>query len=379
MPTIARVHGGPAVSVRRLVESLRFHGLVQPDVFAGLVDGAESDSAWALLKPRISFIFGPRRLGWAPGLTANLIAHRPEVVFLNGLWQYHAFAAYRASRYLGVPLVVSPRGGLEPWALRNGRLQKSFANILFQRRMLRSAAAIVVTSQMEADGVRAAGYRAPIGIIPNGVDIVTRRAQDAPTKRTALFLSRVHPKKGILDLLEAWMELRPADWTLKIVGPSEGGFGEVVARRIFDMGLGDSVVYLGPLWGDRQAEAYASAHLFVLPSYSENFGMVVGEALAAGVPVVTTQATPWESLVIHECGWWIPVGKDALKIALVDALGRSGSELARMGRNGRALIERQFSWTHRAEAMANLLAWVKNPSIETEGFDLEIAGRQAHS
>jgi glycosyltransferase involved in cell wall biosynthesis len=376
MPTIARVHGGPAVSVRRLVESLRVHGSVEAVVFAGLADGWDFDPAWGLLKPRISSIVGPRRLGWTPGLTSQLIGYRPDVIFLNGLWQYHALAAYRASRHLGVPMVISPRGALEPWALRNGRLQKSLANNLFQRWMLQSAAAIVVTSQMEADGVRAAGYRAPIGIIPNGIDVAAVRSRVASTKRTALFLSRVSPKKGILDLLEAWAELRPADWLLKIVGPSERGFGEVVVKRISDLGLGDSIMYLGPLWGERQAEAYASSDLFVLPSYSENFGMVVGEALAAGVPVVTTQATPWESLVIHGCGWWIPVGKDALKTALADALARSVSELARMGRNGRALIERQFSWQQRAEAMASLLTWVKDPSTGTEGFYLDIAGNQ---
>jgi glycosyltransferase involved in cell wall biosynthesis len=260
---------------------------------------------------------------------------------------------------------------LEPWALRQGRVKKWIAGVLFQREMLQRAACIVATSRMEAEGIRLAGVTSPVAIIPNGVDLPPesfrafgKLRDGGDCRRTALFLSRIHPKKGILDLLTAWKSLAPQDWRLRIVGPSEGGHAGVVSQSIRALGLQPSVSIEKPLWGDDKMRAYAQAELFILPSYSENFGLAIAEALAAGVPVVTTKATPWEELVKERCGWWTGVGAAALTMALSAALKTPTAELATMGQRGRALMERRYSWRVVAEDMMELYRWVLGETKE---------------
>src|SRR6185369_15513882 len=108
----------------------------------------------------------------------------------------------------------------------------------------------------------------------------------------ALFLSRIHPKKGLLNLIEAWARLRPKNWELCIAGPDETNHLAAVMRLLGSFGLERQVRFLGELWGDAKSQAFLDSDLFVLPSFSENFGLVIAEALAHGIPVITTQATP---------------------------------------------------------------------------------------
>lgn len=367
LSTISRDAGGPSVSVRRLVESLKktsrdanWHVLAGDAARSG-----DAENSWTGVRPQLFATRGPRRIGWAPGLPSALANLAPTLIHLHGLWQYHAWASHRVAQQTHVPLVISPRGMLEPWALRQGRTQKWIAGVLFQRRMLEQAACIVATSRLEAEGLRSAGVTSPVAIIPNGVDVppehwraLGEASRGAGVRRTALFLSRVHPKKGILDLLSAWKVLAPRDWRLRIVGPSEGGHAGVVAAYIHAHGLRESVTLEGPLWGDDKRQALAEAALFILPSYSENFGLVIAEALAAAVPVITTKATPWQELVTERCGWWSEVGAAALTEVLNGALNTPAADLAAMGRRGRALMERRYSWRTVAEDMMELYRWV---------------------
>jgi glycosyltransferase involved in cell wall biosynthesis len=367
-PTIARSAGGPSVSVRRLIEALKKKSpaMVQC-LFAGdAAHGGNALADWGEIEPRLFRTFGPRRLGWSPGLRDALVESKPRLIHVHGLWQYHAWAADRASRQLNIPLVISPRGMLEPWALGRGRAQKWLANNFFQQRMLSEVDCIVATSPLEAAGVRAAGFNAtPIAVIPNGVDLPPTHFQSAAgrhkasaDRRTALFLSRIHPKKGISDLLTAWKSVAPTSWRLRIVGPSDGSHATEVADQIAASNLEANVTMEGPLWGDAKLQAYAEADLFILPSYSENFGLVIAEALAAGVPVITTTATPWKELLSERCGWWIEPGPSALTATLRIVLEIPSEELVSMGRRGRRLMERRYSWNSVARDMADVYSWL---------------------
>lgn len=295
-----------------------------------------------------------------------LRASRPQLIHLHGLWLYHAWTAYRVARSAHIPLIVSPRGMLEPWALRQGRLQKAVAGVLFHRAMLRDATCIVATSAMEARSVRLAGVSAPIFVIPNGVDVPdeSHAVRSPASLRTALFLSRIAPKKGLLELLVAWHAVAPAGWRLRIVGPDERGYADTVAHEIRRLGLESSVTLAGAAWGEDKRREYAAADLFALPSHSENFGMVVAEALAAGLPVITTRATPWAELETERCGWWIQTGAAALIPTLRDAVALPESELKAMGARGRQLVAARYAWPRVAEDMARIYCWVTGSGAE---------------
>ncbi|MGB3541863.1 glycosyltransferase, partial [Rubrivirga sp.] len=259
----------------------------------------------------------------------------------------------------GVPRVVTTRGMLEPWARRHRRLKKAVAWRLYQRRDLASAAVLHATAESEAESLRSVGLRAPIAVIPNGVDVP---AQVAPhdrspgTPRRALFLSRVHPKKGLPQFLEVWSQVRPAGWELLIAGPDEDGHRADLEAQAARLGLTE-VRFRGSVPDSEKWNLYRSADLFVLPTYSENFGVVVAEALASGVPVVTTTGTPWSDLRDHGCGWWVAPDARPLRDALEDAVALEDAARAGMGTRGRALVSARYGWPQISAQMADVYAW----------------------
>lgn len=262
----------------------------------------------------------------------------------------------------GAKLVISPRGTLSPWALRRSRWKKRVAWwLLGQRLALKRAHAFHATAESEAEDIRRLGFRQPIAIIPNGIETPELPAADARgPERTLLFLSRVNPKKGIDTLLTAWRDLAPrfADWRLVIAGPSDppGYLGQMQALA-GRLGLA-RVTFPGPLYGEDKARAYSDADLFVLPTHTENFGLVVGEALAHGRPVITTREAPWAGLVEHRCGWWIEDSVPALTAALDQAMALDRTALDAMGARGRDWMARDFGWDGIARQMSDVYLWL---------------------
>ncbi len=276
-----------------------------------------------------------------------------------GIWMPANAVAAAAARSFRLPFIVSPRGMLEPWALGHHSWKKKLAWALFQRRDLAGAATLHATSAQEAENLRQAGLLNPIAVIPNGVETPPTSATTPTTSaRIALFLSRLHPKKGLLDLVGAWAAVRPAGWRVRIVGPDENGHRRVVEEAIRSAGIGETFEFSGSAEGSAKWEEYRRASLFVLPTQSENFGIVIAEALACGLPVLTTRGTPWQEISENAAGWWIHPTPAALTEALRDATARSSVELAAMGARGRDLIASRYSWSRAAEAMEILYAWV---------------------
>ena len=199
-------------------------------------------------------------------------------------------------------------------------------------------------------------------VIPNGVQLGAAQPHSLERNpefavRNALFLSSIHPKKGLLNLVMAWKRVRPSSWRLVIAGPDEGGHLNDVLQKIRKLGLETIVDYMGEVEGDAKAALFEKADLFVLPSFSENFGIVVAEALANGLPVITTRGTPWEGLLHHGCGWWIEPTVVALTEALREALTLDNDALQLMGSNGRDYV-REFDWGKIAKQTVDVYRWV---------------------
>lgn len=272
---------------------------------------------------------------------------RPQVVHIHALWSPWLLTAYLWARLHRVPVVWSPHGMLTPWALSQRRLKKWLALWMYQWWGLRGATLLHVTAPSEEEDVRRLRLPNPVAEIPLGVVVPERMPRRrAEPIRTALFLSRVHPKKGLFDLIEAWAALRPKGWRLRIAGPSSGRHAEEVIARARAAGLGEQEVrYLGPVYGAEKDALFAMASVFVLPTYSENFGAVVLEALAQGCPVVTTRETPWRVLEEQRCGWWIEVGVPALIQTLKRVFALSEKELLDCGKRGYVLARKSYSWS----------------------------------
>lgn len=286
----------------------------------------------------------------------NAEASQGALLHGHGLWLLpNVYPAWAARRHR-VPLIVSPRGMLGAEALAFSRHRKRVAWALGQRGALGAATCLHATADNEVEDIRRAGLTTPVAVIPNGIDIPA----GAPHlhARTVLHLGRLHPKKGIDRLVAAWARIanRHPDWYLRIVGPSEIGCREALERQVKNLGA-PRVVFDGPIYGAEKLEAYRKAGLFVLPTLNENFGMVVAEALAAGIPAISTKGAPWQGLAAERCGWWIEHGVEALEAALDAALVLPDTARAAMGARGRAWMAHAFGWEDIAARMAEVYAW----------------------
>lgn len=271
----------------------------------------------------------------------------PTVVHDHALWlpTNHAVAKYCRRHQL--TRVVSPRGMLSTWAMANGGFKKRLAWRLYQHGDLETATAFHATSGPEADALRRLGFQQPIAVIPNGISIPAvlpeRRNTDL---RTALFLSRIHPVKGLINLVRAWSQANVQDdWRLVIAGPDENGYQAEVESEVHKLGLRDRVSLVGEIDNELKWQTYVDCDLFILPSFSENFGLVVAEAMAAGVPVIATTGTPWSLLNEHKLGWWVEPTVESLAAAIAEACAQGPAALHQMGAQAHEYAIAEFSWT----------------------------------
>lgn len=276
-----------------------------------------------------------------------------DVVHDSGLWLPHNHAIAVYCRKQGVRRVVSTRGMLEPWAREHKRLKKWLAWNAYQRSDLKRADAIHVTGELEAESIASLGFPDP-WIVPNGIHFpaeeiestIERRAKNLHDNetRTALFLGRLHPVKGLPMLLKAWLAVRPKKWKLRIVGPDESGHRRDLEAFIAKNSLRQEVTVLDAVNEIQKWHEMAQADLFVCPSYSENFGIAIAEAMASGLPVVTTTGTPWESIKLQEMGWWVEPTVESIGDALRAATNASAEHLARMGAASSQFVRSRFTW-----------------------------------
>jgi glycosyltransferase involved in cell wall biosynthesis len=336
-------YGGPAFSVSSLAIALAGVG-VEVGLWA-------SDNS-AVSTPLLPAGSRVRRLGGSE-IEALDNFGRPDVIHDNGMWlpHNHRLAGLSASR--GLPRMVSLRGMLEPWALNHKKYKKKIAWELYQRRDLRRAQVHHATAEAESRSAQRFELGVPVCTIPNGVELPAFSAESSdkrrgvagqPNARIALFLGRIYPVKGLPMLIEAWAHVRPEGWVLQIAGPDEAGHRAEVEAAVATAGLGDAVSFLGPVDGARKSAAFCNADVFVLPTYSESFGMVVGEALAYGLPVLTTTGAPWPLLHQRGCGWWVAPTVDGIADGLRQATSCGLETLRAMGAKGREWVASEFGW-----------------------------------
>jgi len=275
------------------------------------------------------FLFGSR-----------MSAKEIDLIHLQHIWnpyiQVMAFWAFQKK----IPYIITPRGMLEPWIMAHNPWKKKIALLLYQRRAFERAAHIHSTAQMEAANIKALGFSNLITIIPNGIDLSeVRKKKTVYGSKKMVFLSRIHPKKGIELLLEAWRNTDTKDCMLEIAGNGDLDYIKTLTQSAEDL---KNVRFVGPQYGEAKWDFLRSADVMILPTYSENFGIVVAEALAVGLPVITTKGTPWEDLETYQCGWWIELSVSNLKRSLEEVMTVPADKMRSMGTNGRLLVKDKY-------------------------------------
>jgi glycosyltransferase involved in cell wall biosynthesis len=230
---------------------------------------------------------------------------------------------------------------------------------IVQRPSLEAVTCWHATAESEYEDIRRLGFRQPVAVVPNGIDVPHLPPKQVSDVRTLLFLNRIHPKKGLDILLSAWRAIqnRYSDWRLAVVGPDNDGYLAKMQKLSNELKL-KRVEFLGPLYGHDKWLAYQNADLFVLPTYSENFGITVAESLAAGTPVIVSQGAPWSGLSKHGAGWWTEIGVEPLVAVLEESLSQPREVLGVMGERGRKWMKDDFSWYGVGQIMAATYSWM---------------------
>jgi poly(glycerol-phosphate) alpha-glucosyltransferase len=308
---------------------------------------------------------GYKPFGYAPNLLSALRSAAPDVLHNHGLWMYPSVASVKWSKLTRRPYLISVHGMLDPWAVTHSYWKKKLAGMMYEHRHLTHAACLHALCPAEADAIRRYGLSNPLCVIPFGIDLPLL-ALGRPTRqeKALLFLGRLHPKKGLMNLLMAWQRLQRdrtselAGWELWIAGWDQGNHEQALRQCSLDHGIESSVRFLGPKFGEDKDLLLRSVGAFVLPSFSEGLPVSILEAWAYGLPVAMT--THCNLPQGFEAGAAVCIDTSATGIArgLLDLMIMSSGDRSAMGMRGRHLVERRFSWAAYAEQISSVYSWI---------------------
>ncbi len=337
-------------------------------------DGIERDAiAWGSTPVHCFPIVGPKSFGYSPGLRKWMLESDHDLLHLHNLWMYTSVIAQLWSSKKKRPYIVSPHGMLDPWALKNSGWKKRLVELMYERRMLRDATVIHAFHDKDVGDYRNYGLVNPIAVIPNGVSLPRIRPKRLACQKRLLFLGRIHPKKGLIELIEAWKAIsveRDTDWKLAIAGWGDDHYITELKNRISSLGLGSSIEFLGPIYGESKQDAFESASGFILPSRSEGLPMAVLEAWSYSVPVLMTDMCNLPQGFQASAAIRITHTVQGIQEGLRTFLCLSDEERIRIGCNGRTLVEEQFTWESVADRFLSVYQWMLGATAPPSCLDM---------
>lgn len=369
--SLSRVGGGVVSAMSSLARHLRARG-AEIEVRGFRDEATQLDmEMWrgckAIAMTKVGFV------GRALGASIMAGQGRIDVIHSHGLWTA-ASVLPAMSGLLGAHVVASPHGMLDPWALRQGATKKRFALGTYERIHLSRASCIHALTHHEADQIHQLGFRTPVCVIPNGVDIPTddfgvaanRRSRPSGRRCTLLFLGRVHPKKGLDFLMRIMQELGKEEaghrllmrWQLIVAGPDELGTIGALKEICRTLHLDGTVSFVGPVYGLDKRTLLRDADAFVLPSLSEGLPMAVLEAWACGVPVLMTDACNLEVGFQAGAAMRLPTDLRSAAVALAAFLDLSDAQRRQMGERGAALVNEIYTWESVADKFLEVYGWI---------------------
>jgi poly(glycerol-phosphate) alpha-glucosyltransferase len=352
-----------AIMAEKCCASIQVLGTADQDTDADL-------SGWMPLKPETFNITGPRSFGYASGMAGALEQFQPQLQHVHGLWMYCSCVNLRYSKQQQTPYIISPHGMLDPWAIQNSAWKKRVAGMAFERRHLDRASCLHALCTSEVVAFRDFGLKNPVCVIPNGVDLPQRQGYAAPWaeqpasgKKILLYLGRLHPKKGLVNLLHAWkqfvgMDARTSTWVLALAGWDQEGHESELRNLVEELGLGYSVMFLGPQFAAGKQACYENADAYILPSFSEGLPMTVLEAWAYGLPVVMTPQCNIPEGFSENAAIKVEPNPADIAEGLRKLVSLSDTERKEMGCCGLSLVKKNFTWGKVAEEMYTVYQWL---------------------
>ncbi|MHC4165483.1 MAG: glycosyltransferase [Planctomycetota bacterium] len=368
LPYLAERFGGPVTTVKNIGKTFAAGG--HNVSYWASVDKRDREETSSIGSAHLYDIGWPRSWYRSRGLVRGLSTGigSIEVMHVSEFWSFPVLAASRIARANDVPYILRPAGSLEPWRLRSTRLKwlkkKAYLNLV-GKTMMRNATCLHAVSSQEAEHFRLLGYRGPITIIPNGVDTSEFTMGDGSEaeaywpelkgRPVVLFMSRLSPEKGLDLLIPVWAELVKTssykEALLVVAGPDDRGYGGIVETMIEKCDVGSHTLLTGMVQGAKKLALLQRADIFVLPSYSENFGIVIAEALSCGTPVLTTTGTPWKELEDIDAGRVVAPERGQIAVALRELLEMPKQKREVMGQRGRKLVFEKYIWESAAKKL----------------------------
>lgn len=324
--------------------------------------------AWTVSQLQAFPIAGPRRFGWSPEMQRALDRADHQLLHLHGIWFYPSYLVKRWRERTGRPTVISPAGMLDEWSVRQSASKKRLIRRLYEDENLRRASALHANSVAELEAIRKFGLANPVAILPNGVVLpdlartLPRPAALPSDRKALLFLGRIHAKKGLKELVEAWAlvrQLKPAvhrGWQIVVAGWDDG-FQTELETLIAERGLGPDIRLAGSFFGDDKLALLRHADAFILPSHGEGMPMAVLEAWAAAAPVLMTAACNLTDSFARGAAFPISIAPEAMARELIEALGADAA-LRATGSAGRRHAEASHSWPVIVDGLVETYDWL---------------------
>ena len=275
----------------------------------------------------------------------NRLIKKTSLIHIHGVWPIYSVMSLLICSKLNKNFLISPHGCLEKWSLNNKKVKKKIG-LLILKKFLKSAKCFFVTSGDEAQSViRVIGDTANIVKHKLGVETpCVPRSLESYKKKCILFVSRVHPKKGVDRLIKAFIKIEKNDWNLKIAGPSEPSYLMSLKKIVSKYRYQETIEFLGPLEKTEINHLYSNSSFLALPTHSENFGFVIAESLAFKLPVLTTLDAPWNEINEFTCGYCVENNQGTLEKYMKIMMKLSPEELRNMGKHGEELIKERYTW-----------------------------------
>ncbi len=313
------------------------------------------------------------KLGYSSDLH-NLIENlKPDVIHSQGIWMYNSKVAldYK-QKYPQTVSIVSPRGMLDPWAIKQSKTLKKIVGEWFEYRHLKSCGCIHALCMSEYESIRKFGLKNPIAVIPNGIILPESFGRYEKEKKVLLFISRIHPKKGLDLLIDAVKMLDSqypdclSDWSIRVAGWNQVGHEEYLRKKVEELHLAHSITFIGPVLGNSKRDELIKADAFILPSYSEGLPMSILEAWSYKLPVVMTKFCNLPEGFESNAALKIDLNPEDIARNLKKLFEMNETERIAMGENGYRLVKSQFTWHTIAEKTENMYRWLLGKDSKPE-------------
>lgn len=357
----SRMAGGLFNSVRNLGLSLMHHCNIQVS-YVSHHDQYHKEDIKAykdlpIAEYHISKLPLLNRLGFSKDIHEVLENEAPDIIEIQGIWMYFSYAALRyKKKHPKTKIIIAPRGSLSPLALKKSRLHKTIAGWFYENENLKNADCFRALCKPEYDNIRALGFKNPVAIIPNGINIPDKQILEKSNKeKILLYVGRINPIKGLKEFIEGLSMLKIKspnllkNWKIRIAGWDQKGHLKELIALVNRYDLGNYVEFIGPIFGEEKENEIVQASAFILPSFTEAMPMAVLEAWAYQLPVIMTDFCNLSEGFKLNAAIRVNPEPKSIREGLATLFTMTDDELDRMGKNGFDMVSKDFTWTHIAK------------------------------